>query len=276
MFESIVTISLTGFIAGFIFAMPIAGPISILIVSNALNGRLLFSNRVSLGAAIPDFFYIFIAIYGVTRLYSYYAPAIPYLFIAGAVFFIALGLRIFKSPVDLGNLEDKTRMTERIKNQDRGGFYTGFMINLLNPTLFISGLISSFFVISLIAALGLNTGGLETKIHENVREINSIDGGNLEEQIPVDRIKKLQENNERLRRIENVAYPPSFHLIISTCYAFFISLGGLLWFYLLAYTLARYRGMINIKILSTLIKAFGVSLVILGLYSGYLGIERFM
>lgn len=275
MLESVVTISLTGFIAGFIFAMPIAGPISILIVTNALNGRPHFSNQVSLGAAIPDFFYIFIAIYGITRLYSYYAPAIPYLFIAGAIFFILLGFRIFKSPVDIEHLEGKSHIADRIKNKDRGGFYTGFMINLLNPTLFLSGLISSFFVISLIAALGLNTGGLETKINANVREINNIEGRNLEEQIPLDKIRKLQESNGR-QVTEKVDYPPSFHLIISSCYALFISLGGLLWFYILAYLLSRYRGMINIKILTSLIKTFGVSLVILGLYSGYLGVERFM
>jgi hypothetical protein len=40
MIESIITMSIAGLLAGFIFAMPITGPISILITSNAFKGRL--------------------------------------------------------------------------------------------------------------------------------------------------------------------------------------------------------------------------------------------
>ena len=86
--ESIFTISVTGLLAGFIFAMPIAGPISILITSNALKGRLRYCNLVSLGASLADFTFVFIAVYGVTKLYSFYAPIIPYMYTAGAIFFI--------------------------------------------------------------------------------------------------------------------------------------------------------------------------------------------
>ena len=75
MWESIITIAITGLFAGFIFAMPIAGPISILITSNALKGRLRYCNLVSLGASVADFTFVFIAVFGLTRLYSLYAPA---------------------------------------------------------------------------------------------------------------------------------------------------------------------------------------------------------
>ena len=51
MLESILTISIAGLLAGFIFSMPIAGPISILITSNALKGRLRYCNLVNLGAS---------------------------------------------------------------------------------------------------------------------------------------------------------------------------------------------------------------------------------
>ncbi|HEX2974760.1 MAG TPA: hypothetical protein VHO68_02390 [Bacteroidales bacterium] len=83
MLESVITVSITGLVAGFIFAMPIAGPISIMIVSNALKGRRDYSNQISMGAATADFAYIFIAIYGLTKLYPFYKPAIPYILIAG-------------------------------------------------------------------------------------------------------------------------------------------------------------------------------------------------
>ena len=91
MCESIITIAITGLVAGFIFAMPIAGPISILITSSALKGRLRYCNLVSLGASFADFTFVFIAVFGLTKLYSLYTPAIPYMFAAGSLFFFYLG-----------------------------------------------------------------------------------------------------------------------------------------------------------------------------------------
>lgn len=274
MLASLLTISIAGFLAGFIFAMPIAGPISVLVVSNALNGRRKYSNQISTGAALSDFIYIFIAVYGVTRLYSYYQHFIPYMLIAGAVFFILLGVKLFRQPVDIENFEQSRHLTEKIKNSDIRGFYTGFMVNMLNPTQFIGGLISSFFVISLLASLGFNTGGLETKMNNNVKEISAINGKNLEEKIP-----------ERFRKIENAAadkdhqdkvYPSYFHVVVSIFYSLFLSLGGLVWFYMLAWILAKFRLRMNIKILTSLIKAFAISLCLIGLYFGFLGVGEFL
>jgi threonine/homoserine/homoserine lactone efflux protein len=176
MSESILTVSITGLLAGFIFAMPIAGPISILITSNALKGRLRYCNLVSLGASFADFTFVFIAVYGVTKLYSFYAPVIPYMYTIGAVFFIFLGYKIFTTKFDIEHLEDKTHLVDKIKKRERGGFYTGLMINFLNPTLFIGSLTSSFFVLSLIASLGFHTGGLAVKMDQNLKEINKIEG----------------------------------------------------------------------------------------------------
>ncbi len=273
MLESLLTISITGFIAGFIFAMPIAGPISILVVSNALNGKRKYSNQICLGAAFSDFIYIFIAVYGVTSLYSYYNHLIPYLLIAGALFFIILGVKLFRKPVDIENFEKKKHLTEKIKDSDTHGVYTGFMVNMLNPTQFLAGFISSFFVISLLASMGLNTGGLEAKINNNVKEISSINGKSLEEKIP-EKIRKIE--NDAARQDADPSYPAGFYLAISIFYSLFLSLGGLVWFFLLAWILAKYRMLINIKILTSLIKGFGVSLCLIGLYFGYLGVEEFI
>jgi len=180
MIESVITISLAGLFAGFIFSMPIAGPVSILITSNALKGRLRFCNLVSIGASFADFSYVFVAVFGLTRLYSLYKPAMPYIFSVGAIFFLFLGYRIIRTKIDIEHLEDKSHLTEKIKKKEKGAFYTGLMINFLNPTLFIGVLTSSFFVISLIASLGLNTGGLAGKMEQNVKEINSIEGQKTE------------------------------------------------------------------------------------------------
>ena len=77
MIESIITISIAGFLAGLIIAMPIAGPISVLITSNALKGRLRYCILVSIGAFIADLIYIFIAVFGLIELFALYKPAIP-------------------------------------------------------------------------------------------------------------------------------------------------------------------------------------------------------
>ena len=76
--------------------MPIAGPISILITSSALKGRLRYCNMVSLGASIADFAYVFVAVFGLTRLYSFYKPAMPYIFSVGSIFFLYLGYQDHK------------------------------------------------------------------------------------------------------------------------------------------------------------------------------------
>ena len=52
MAESLITMSIAGLLAGFIFSMPIAGPVSILITSNALKGRSNYCNRVTIGASL--------------------------------------------------------------------------------------------------------------------------------------------------------------------------------------------------------------------------------
>jgi len=273
--ESIITMSIAGLLAGFIFSMPIAGPISILITSNALKGRLRYCNLVNIGASFADFTYVFIAVYGLTKLYSFYKPVIPYIFSFGAALLIFLGYKIFRTNVDIEHLEDKSLISEKIKKKERGAFYTGFMINFFNPTLFIGWLTSSLLVITILAAMGFHTGGLAVKIDQNAKEISSIEGSKIENS------QNLHLHNFQLPKIKNhneepTIFPPHFHLIISICYAFFISVGSIIWFYLLAYLIVRFRKRINIKIISLFIKSLGVVLCIIGLYFGYQAIRMFI
>jgi threonine/homoserine/homoserine lactone efflux protein len=275
--ESVFTMAITGLVAGFIFAMPIAGPISILITSNALKGRLRYCNLVSLGASLADFTFVFIAVYGITRLYSLYAPAIPYMFAAGGIFFVYLGIRIFMTRLDIEHLEDKSHLPGRIKEKERGGFYTGLMINFLNPTLFIGSLTSSFFVISLIASLGFHTGGLAVSINQNLQEINSIEGARLidSQSLKHEQFDRITLPKRQNHRAEPTVFPPHFHLYISICYSFFLALGSVLWFFLLAYLLARYRQKINVKIISGIVRSLGIVLCLTGIYFGYLAAKIF-
>lgn len=271
MIESIFTISLTALIAGFIFAMPIAGPISVMIVSNSLGGKYRYSRMVAVGASACEFLYIFIAIFGVTRLYSYYKPVIPYLFLAGAVFFFVLALKLFRSPFDLENMKEETNLPHRIKMNQNKGFYTGFMINLLNPTLFLSGLISSFFVISFVAALGFNTGGLAGRINRNVEEIGSVEANRIEETISSEKFRKIEEIKSKKPGREK-QQSNRIQILLCALYALFISVGGIIWFYILIWLLEKYRKLISIKVMSGVVKGFAVILFILAFFFVYSGI----
>jgi len=277
MIESIITISIAGLLAGFIFSMPIAGPISILITSNALKGRLRYCNLVNIGASFADFAYVFIAVFGLTKLYSLYKPAIPYIFSVGSIFFFFLGYKIIRTKIDIEHLEDKSHLAEKIKLKERGAFYTGFMINFLNPTLFIGVLTSSFFVISLIASMGFHTGGLAIKIDQNVKEINNIEGRKIENSqvLSLEQFDNIQIRKNKDHQQDQTTYPASFHLVISICYAFFLSVGSLIWFYLMAFLIVRFRQRINIKVISAFIKSLGIVLCLFGLSFGYLAARMF-
>jgi threonine/homoserine/homoserine lactone efflux protein len=278
MIESLITMSIAGLLAGFFFAMPIAGPISILITSNALKGRLRYCNRVNVGASIADFIYVFIAVFGLSNLYSFYKPAIPYIFSLGAILLLFLGFKIFRTKFDIEHLEDKSHLSEKIKKKEKGAFYTGFMINFFNPTLFIGWLTSSLLVISFVATLGFQTGGLSVKIDENVKVINNIEG------VKIDTLKSLSFNqfdnfiihNDTNHQEELSKYPEKFHLAISICFAFFIAVGNISWLYLLAFLITRYRQNINIKIINTMVHAMGIILCFIGIYFGTMATKLFI
>lgn len=270
--------SIAGFLTGFIFSMPIAGPVSIMITSNALKGRLRYCNLFNLGASFGDFIYVFIAVFGLTKLYTFYKPIIPYIFAFGSLLLFFLGYKIFRTKLDIDHLEDKIHISEKIKKKEGGAFYTGFMINFLNPTLFIGWLTSSLLVISFIAALGLHTGGLAIRVDQNAKEIGHIEGKRIQSQHD-SAIKKL-DNYPRLKirehPVDQTIFPPSFHLAISLCYAFFIAVGSIVWFYLLTYLIVRYRKRINIKIISGFIKSLGIFLCFIGCYFGYQAVRMFI
>jgi threonine/homoserine/homoserine lactone efflux protein len=278
MVESLITMSIAGFLTGFIFSMPIAGPISIMITSNALKGRLRYCNLFNLGASLGDFIYVFIAVFGLTKLYSFYKPVIPYIFSFGSLLLFFLGYKIFRTKFDLDHLEENIHISGKIKKRERGAFYTGFMINFLNPTLFIGWLTSSLLVISFIAALGFHTGGLAVKIDQNAKEISNIEGKKIESHH--DSVIKKLDNFQMLKikehQVDNTIFPASFHLTISICYALFIAIGSIAWFYLLTFLIIRYRTRINIKIILGFVKSLGFFLCVIGTYFGIQAVKMFI
>jgi threonine/homoserine/homoserine lactone efflux protein len=278
MIESIITMSIAGFLTGFIFSVPIAGPVSIMVTSNALKGRLRYCNLFNIGASLADFIYVFIGVFGLTKLYSFYKPAIPYIFSFGCLLLFFMGYKLYNTKIDIEHLEDKVHISDALKKKERGAFYTGFMINFLNPTLFIGWLTSSLLVISFVSAIGLSTGGLALRIDQNAKEIGTIDLKKIENQqdLALKKIDSLPILKNHVRKVDQTTFPKSFHLVISIFYALFIAVGSVVWFYLLAFMIVKFRSRVNIKVILAFIKGLGIFLCITGAYFGYKAVEMFL
>ncbi len=278
MTESLITISIVAFIAGFLLSMPIAGPISILITSNALKGRMRYCTLATIGASFGDFVYVFIAVFGLTKLYSLYKPIIPYTLIVGAIFLIYLGIKIVRTKINIESLDDKNALINKKVNEERGGFLSGFLLNFLNPTLFMGWLTSSFIIISFVSSMGFNTGGLDSMIKKNVQQINHLDGKNTKAPATINYFKNdsLKLKQQEINKESNTRLPNYFPLMISIFYATFLSLGGIVWFYCLSYFLVKYRNKINIVVINRIIQGLGIILCCFGLFLAYTSIKMFI
>jgi threonine/homoserine/homoserine lactone efflux protein len=265
MLESIITISIVGLIAGIIFSVPVAGPVSIIIISKALEGKLRFCQRTAIGAAIVEFLYVFIVVYGIAALYTYYQPIIPYLLMIGAIFVLLVSIKIIRKQVDLESFDATKIITDKIEN--RGGMRTGIFINLTNPSLFIGWLVASFITFSFVSSIGFNTGGLDILLNANVNSVSEITGTEFEN---LDSLYIPQEN------INSETVTDSLPVIIlSLVFAFSVGLGALVWLDQLARLIIRYRDKIKVHVLNKLIQFLGVVLFFLGLYLAYQSVVIF-
>jgi len=262
MTESFIVILLLGLFAGFSFSVPIAGPISILITSSALEGKLRYCLRTALGGAIVESIYVFIAIYGLTALFSYYQKGIPIILIMGSIFLLFVAYKIFNTQLKIEQLADK-----KGKNilENRGGFRIGVIINFTNPSLFVGWFTSSFLLLSFASSVGLNTGGLDLLMYENVTTVEEITG---------EKIESLEDFNLVPQRKSNQPKKESLStFVLSLTYALMVGFGSFIWFYILSKFLIKYREKLNVSWLNMLIKTLGLFLFGIGFYLIYEGIR---
>ena len=128
--ESALTIIIIGFVAGFILSIPIAGPINILVTTNALLGKLRYCIRVAIGASVIEFFYVLIIVFGIVSLYQVYKPFVPYILIVGSVILIIVGIRVMKTKFDLTNVNLKNIVRDR--NGKKKKLKNNNLINIKN------------------------------------------------------------------------------------------------------------------------------------------------
>ena len=266
MLEIILTLLIVGAIAGFIYSVPVAGPISIIVVSKAFQGKLRFCERTALGAAIVEFVFVFVAVFGIAALFKFYQPFVPYILLIAAVFVIIIGLKIKRQKIDLKSLESQMIVTDKYEN--RGGLRTGLVLNLTNPVLFINWIIASFVTLSFVSSIGLNTGGLDMMLNESIKSVSEITGTEFDQ---IQNGNTLSEDRQRPVPSDKVS-----PLIMSLVFAFGVGSGAYIWLYILAKTIIKYREKIKTNLLNKFIYGLGFMLVLIGIYLGYQAVMVFM
>ncbi len=261
--ESFIVIAFTGFILGVVMAIPAAGPITVLVISNALKGRLRYSHRVAYGAAVADFIYPFIAVYAFSNLYNFYEKFTPFILGFGAILLTTIGYRFFHKNVDFEHLEDDSLINDKSRN--RGGFRTGLAINFLNPALFISWLVSSFLAISLVASFGFDTGGLSSQMSHDIEDVHSteIDHELKEKKQAIEEVLGNIDSSKTVQR-ENKSH--LYIASLSFVYALMVSFGSTFWFYSLAGFVVKKRRLFKAETINKIIHTLGLFLVLIGLY----------
>lgn len=266
MFEIVFNLFLVGTIAGLLYSMPIAGPISIIVVSKAFQGKVRFCLRTGLGAAITESIVVFIVVYGIASLLDYYKPIIPYFLLLGAIFVIIIGIRIMKQKIDLKSLESNNIITD--KNRNRGGMRTGIVLNLSNPSLLINWFVASFLTLSFVSSIGMNIGGLDLILNENIESVSEFTGSNFEQ---MENENHEFENNQNDKPDENVS-----PLVMSLVFALGVGFGVYVWLHILTKIIIKYRDRIKSSVLDKLIFSLGIVLMFIGIFLGYKAINIFI
>jgi len=263
--EPVITIITIGFISGFILSIPVAGPINILITTNALLGKLRYCIRVAIGASVIEFFYVLIIVFGIVSLYEVYKPFVPYIIIVGSVILIVIGIKVMRTKFDLTNINLKEIVKDRIAN--KGGLTTGILINITNPSLFLGWLSSTFVIFSLASSLNLNTGGLDLIVKENLDSIKKINSQNKSGQS----IEKnfVEDSNNR----NNNELNP---LVLSLIYASSLSIGSFIWLNFYSRIIVKYRTKLKIGLISLVIRSLGLGLIFIGVFLAFNSIKMFI
>jgi threonine/homoserine/homoserine lactone efflux protein len=117
------------FVIGFVASMPLAGPISVLVVTRAARREFEGALRIGLGAATVEGLYAAVAFWGFATLLSRHDIVVPISHGVTAVVLLALGVR-FVAFVP----HEKTNPNEN----KTGNMLLGFSISALNPTLLVT------------------------------------------------------------------------------------------------------------------------------------------
>jgi threonine/homoserine/homoserine lactone efflux protein len=118
-----------GFAFGFFGSMPLAGPISILVVSRAARQRFSEARQIGIGAAAAEAVYAGVAFWGFTSLVPRHPLVVPVSQAVTAVVLATLGLRFTLWPTGEAREPGEPRA---------GTWLVGFSLSAINPTLLLT------------------------------------------------------------------------------------------------------------------------------------------
>ena len=129
---AVLTVSLIAFVLGFVGSMPLAGPVSVMVVSRGAMGRFREAILLAVGASIAEGIYAGLAFFGFSTLLARYALAVPISHAVTSVVLLAVGIHFlrWKPSSDEESAEKRGR--------GRSAFALGFTASIVNPTLLIT------------------------------------------------------------------------------------------------------------------------------------------
>jgi len=142
-------ILLSGFLLGFFTSIPVAGPISVLVVVLGMENRYRTAIGVAAGGALGEALYAFLAFWGFSRYLSRYPLMDEASRCVTAIILLTVGIFLIRKR---DPRSPKARnFTE--KGASRNGMLIGLGISLLNPTLILTWTAASsvFFSIHIVS-----------------------------------------------------------------------------------------------------------------------------
>ena len=137
-----------GFVSGFLGSMPVTGPIALIVFRSSMRGHFSRALRVVAGAAVAEVIYCALATFGYVQIVAAYPFLAKYIRYVGASFLVVLGIVFMFQKVHLS--EESAPVSER----KSAGLVSGFLIAILNPTLFLTWGSASSTIFSWFDSIG--------------------------------------------------------------------------------------------------------------------------
>lgn len=124
----LLAVCLVALVFGFVGSMPLAGPISVMVVARAARKQFGEALHVGLGAAAAEAIYAGVAFFGFTTILAHHPVVVPISHGVTAVVLLALGVRFA-----FWKLKEKKE-----KKRRSGTVLVGFTLSAVNPTLLVT------------------------------------------------------------------------------------------------------------------------------------------
>jgi threonine/homoserine/homoserine lactone efflux protein len=122
-------VALLGFLAGGLASVPIAGPISALVLARGLEGRFRAGLFIAMGAGLVEALYAFLAFWGFSTFLAQYPIIEPISQAGGAFVLLVLGVVFIRKG------KERQKATAPARDSAWGSFALGAWICGINPTL---------------------------------------------------------------------------------------------------------------------------------------------